>query len=409
MTGFWDGAADRAGHTGGVGGRELCATCGTPAHSGEMFCVSCGAYLGWDDTGARAVVREAPPAAHPGHAADAGWAAQQPASVPASWQQPPSPVPPSPVPPSESAHPPPSTGPDDPASLVGQPGHVPMAPACDRPHTALQTGPHMPHHEPTHRDGDLADEAVWRTPLRCALPCPECGTDNDEARSYCCSCGAGLRPAPKPPQLTGWQRLRKRWDERPRPWHLDRRWLLLPVAMPFCFAAVLTAASSGGTLRAMIPAVQDRFSSQVLMAPSTVEATSEANGYEASKSVDGVDNRAWAPEQRGEDAVGQSLTARFPRPFRLTGLVIVNGAGKEPKQYLAVGRLTRLSAIAVTADGTSVRKEITLADQPGPQDVGWGVDDVVSIRLRISGVHAGLQPGTPVAVAEVQFFTRQDT
>ncbi|WP_432000541.1 NADase-type glycan-binding domain-containing protein [Streptomyces sioyaensis] len=260
-------------------------------------------------------------------------------------------------------------------------GFGPVSPACDQPRAASPGAVH----------------------------CPECGDGNDVRRSYCCSCGAEVRPAPESPQLTKWQLLRKRWDERPRPWHMDRRWLLLPVVLPCCFAAGVTAAWSGGAVRAVSPAIKDRFSAQVAMAPKKVEATSEAKGYQVSKAVDGVDNRGWAPDRQGADAIGQSLKAEFSRPFRLTGLAIVGGAGRQPKQYLAVGRPTRFTATAVTAGGTVVRKELRLADQPGPQDFRWGVDNVVSLTLQISDVHAGLQPRAPIGVAEVQFFTRRDT
>ncbi|MCL6302592.1 NADase-type glycan-binding domain-containing protein [Streptomyces kronopolitis] len=171
----------------------------------------------------------------------------------------------------------------------------------------------------------------------------------------------------------------------------------------------MTAASYSGAVRAVIPAIKDRVSAQVAIAPSRVKATSETKGYQVSMAVDGVDNRAWAPDRQGADAIGQSLKAEFSRPFRLTGLIVVGGAGRQPEQYLAVGRPTSFTATAITAGGRAAQKELKLADQPGPQDFRWGIDDVVSVTLTISGVHAGLQPHTPIVVAEVQFFTRRST
>lgn len=409
-SGFGDGGVGHTGHAANDYGRELCATCGAPAYSGEMFCVSCGAYLGWDDTGTRAVVREQPTSwgtvGGPGNAGGPE-GAPGPASVQPSWQQQAAPVPPLPsarsTPAAEGFG---GAGPVDGqvngiAPAVGDAGTGPDEAAAP----GLLQGPYVP--VPSYED--TASRHRTYAPVPRAVPCPACGTDNDATRHYCCPCGAELRPEPEPLQLTRWQRLRKQWDDRPRPWHMDRRWLLIPVVLPFCFALGMTAGRSEEAVRAVIPAVQDRFSRQVAVAPGTVKATSETNGYQASKSVDGVDNRAWAPAQRGQGAVGQSLTAQFPRPFRLTGLVVMNGASKQPKQYLAVGRPTRITAIAVKGDGTSVQRKLRLADQPGPQDFRWGVDDIVSVRLQISRVHAGLQPGTPVALGEVQFFTRQDT
>ncbi|MEC4017981.1 zinc ribbon domain-containing protein [Streptomyces sp. H27-D2] len=244
------------------------------------------------------------------------------------------------------------------------------------------------------------------------LLCPQCDSDNPETRSYCWPCGALLRPAltPRPAPLPpNWrQRLYQRRHERPRLWHRDRRWYLLAsVGLPVCFVVGVSAGWTGGAVREAIPRVQDRFSDQVAVAPDEAKTSSEETGFEAGNAADGVDNRAWAPKSRGQDAVGHSWTATFQQSFRLTTLIVLNGASKNPKQYLESGRPTELTAVVVTADGRTVQKELTLDDQPGPQEFTWGIDAVKSVDLRISGVHAGKRPAAPVLLAEVQFFTRQ--
>ncbi|MFF6946968.1 NADase-type glycan-binding domain-containing protein, partial [Streptomyces lavendulae] len=168
--------------------------------------------------------------------------------------------------------------------------------------------------------------------------------------------------------------------------------------------------STGGAAAAArdaVPTVKDRFLSQFAVAPDSVDASSSAKGFEANLASDGVDNRAWAPRNTGDDAVGQFWTAHFLTPFRLTSLVLVNGASKTPGQFFETGRPTRITVTVTTSGGSVVEKEIKPGGQPGPQRFDLGIDDVVSVRVRLDAVHPGLKPGMPVAMAEIQFFSRQ--
>lgn len=339
----------------------MCDACGVPAYGGETFCVACGAYLGWEETGGRPLLRQ---------------------------------------PPARSG---------------------PALPAHDQTLRLSRTVPPVPYGT-THATGGTGEGTGRATAygtdghvqihegILLFLACPDCRSDNPGGRTYCRLCGALLRPEPGPVPLTRWQKLRKRWYDRPQQWHRDRRWLAVPLALPLCFAVGAFGGRLADAAREAVPAVQDRFSGQAAVAPDRVEASAQEPGFEAGMAVDGVSNRFWAPARKGAEAVGETWTATFERPFRLTALVIFNGASADPKAYLATGRPTRLTAIAETAgdDGRkTVHKEVTLADQPGAQDFRWGVDDVVSVTLRIAAVHAGAQPDGPVALAEVQFFTRQ--
>ncbi|MFI9650030.1 NADase-type glycan-binding domain-containing protein [Streptomyces sp. NPDC052040] len=240
------------------------------------------------------------------------------------------------------------------------------------------------------------------------LECPACGGPNTDSRTYCHPCGALLRPEPdeEPPPPTRWERLRERYADRPEVWHWDRRWGVVLGALPLCFVA---AASMGGAVAAApgaVPTIKDRFLSQYAVRPDAVDASSSAKGFEPELAADGVDNRAWAPQNSGEDAIGQYWTAAFNSPFRLTSLLVINGAAKAPRQFAETGRPTRIKVTATTGRGM-VEKEIELGGQPGPQRFDLGIDDVTQVRVTIMAVNRGLKPDMPVAMAEIQFFSRQ--
>ncbi|WP_411139851.1 NADase-type glycan-binding domain-containing protein [Streptomyces sp. x-80] len=243
------------------------------------------------------------------------------------------------------------------------------------------------------------------------LPCPECRESNAESRTYCHPCGALLRPEPErePPVLTRWQRLRKEYTERPDVWHWDRRWGVVLAALPVCVVAGVSLGGAAAAAQGAVPLVKDRFLAQYAVAPDTVSASSSAKGFDANLASDGIDNKAWAPKGTGEDAVGQHWTATFQSPFRLTSLVIVNGASKAPGQFFETGRPTKIRVTAATVGKGTVEKEIELGGRPGPQRFDLGIDDVTSVQVLIEAVHPGLKPDMPVALAEIQFFTRQES
>lgn len=317
-----------------------------------MFCVACGTYQGWDLGAPRGdAVRDAEPVA-----------SVQPVPLPAAAVE-------------YAEH---------------QPGHGTFViPVC-MPGEFPENGTAPPLYE------------VPRLVL-----CPACRGDNPETRTFCSPCGELLRPEPEPPVLTRWQRLHRQYLERPRTWHGDRRWFLVAAALPFCLAGCMSAGAAVGAAQQGVPRVKDHFAGQSVVTPESVEASSSSKGFDAEYATDGVDNRAWAPWGSGTDAVGQNWTATFQQPFRLTTLVIINGGSTSPRQFLETGRPTRITVTVVTADKERIRKELTLADQPGPQRFRMGIDAVVAVDLQIEAVHSGLKSDMPVAVAEVRFFARK--
>ncbi|MFI5983450.1 NADase-type glycan-binding domain-containing protein [Streptomyces sp. NPDC051555] len=536
--------------------QDVCPGCGVVAYPGEMFCVSCGAYMGWDVTGSNRVVDPGPAApapepltgnapgtgtgrgSHRGphtetgpkvgpvptrsgshHAAGAGAgsgqhlagaagypAAAAPTSVPA-------PIPASvPIPVPSSLHTPSDgsaygTGPQAPyqAAPTGQDGwpqglrdnrtgrateltgelfrpdplfaQAPTAPAPStaRPQPARPQAARSPadftaaaasgaapvgyaaapvgypaapvgyvtpaaesaaertqvisgqvvlrtaladpppattatgHPTATGYPGGRGEEATPAAGIPHLLLCPECRQPNAENRTYCHPCGAQLRPEPEPPEPTRWQQIKQDYLERPDVWHWDRRWGVVAVALPVCMAAGMSMGSAAAAAQSAVPLIKDRFLSQYQVPPDKVSASSNAKGFEANLAADGMDNKAWAPKGTGEKAVGQYWTADFNAPFRLTSLLIVNGASKSPGQFWQTGRPTKITVTATTTDRGLVEKEITLGGQPGSQRFDLGIDNVVSVQVKIEAVNPGLKPNMPVAMAEIQFFSRQAT
>lgn len=405
------------------GDQGICRSCGAATYPGEMFCVSCGAYMGWDTTGGSPTVVPEPvrtEAAPPGPWGPEYGRGDGPAGygrghgLPGYVPQP-------------EFNTPAETGPwappDRPEATGRRGRHAaprsphPVAPAAARSvapeplaaqtqvirgevvlWTTLPEEPGVPGHLP--RDATPADAMP---PL---LLCPACRSHNAENRTYCRPCGTLLRPDPGPPDLTRWQQLREKYLERPDIWHWDRRLAVIAAALPVCMVAGMSLGSATAAAERAVPLVKDRFLSQYAVAPDSVSASSSAKGFEANLASDGVDNKAWAPKGTGQDAVGQYWTAKFQTPFRLTSLVLINGASATPGQFFETGRPTRITVSATTDQGI-VRKEITLGGQPGPQRFDLGIDNVVAVQVQIDAVHPGLKPGMPVAMAEIQFFSRQ--
>lgn len=443
------------------GDQDICRSCGVPTYPGEMFCVSCGAYMGWDTTGGSPTVVPEPVRTEPappgpwcpeyGRGDGPAWYGAQPGPFadgptrtgtgPTGTSRPdtgvgasadplfaPAAARPAPAWPQPEFTTPAEAGPwarPDRQEATGRRGrHAaprsahPMAPAAARSAApdplAAQTQvirgevvlwttlpeelgvpPHLP------RDAAPAD---GMPPL---LLCPACRSHNAENRTYCRPCGTLLRPEPGPPDLTRWQQLREKYLERPDIWHWDRRLAVIAAALPVCMVAGMSLGSAAAAAERAIPLVKDRFLSQYAVAPDSVSASSSAKGFEAGLASDGVDNKAWAPKGTGQEAVGQYWTAKFQTPFRLTSLVLVNGASVTPGQFFETGRPTRITVSATSTDQGIVQREIKLAGQPGPQRFDLGIDNVVAVQVQIDSVHPGLKPGMPVAMAEIQFFSRQ--
>lgn len=348
----------------------VCGTCGAIFTAAEMFCGSCGVYLGWETTSGRRAAESArtlraTPQLRPDQYPDLT-AVSAPSST----------------------HPVQHTisGSEWQGQSFTELALVPVA--YDTPDRAQST-----------TDAEAG--------VRQAL-CPACCGANPRSRTYCQSCGALLRPKPQPPTPTRWQRLREKYRGKPEVWHFDHRWTTLLAGLPVCAAAGFGLGGLVSSAERAIPWIKDRFLPQYAIAPETVDASSSAQGYDARLATDGVDNKAWAPAGGPGQAPGQYWQATFQSPFRLTTLLMINGAATKPAAFFESGRPTRVTVTITTADQKTVKRQMNLADQPGVQRLNAGVEQVTAVQIMINTVHPGLKPTAPIALAEVQFFSRRE-
>ncbi|MEU3523107.1 zinc ribbon domain-containing protein [Streptomyces sp. NPDC038707] len=228
-------------------------------------------------------------------------------------------------------------------------------------------------------------------------PCPSCGTPNASGRRFCRRCAAELRPAAKPAPLPWWRTV---WPLRRRVRANSGRGVrflvILAVLVALCAAGLFLLPAG----RALFEDTRDKLGKPKPVTPVGVEASAELPGHPAKNTTDGVSNHYW-----GVPAPGASVTYTFREPFRLVDVIITNGASKSPEAYADEARALGVDMEITTRDGERHRKQVTLADKPGPQTIPTGFSDVTSVRLVLNSP-AGLTRGRHLALAEVEFFAR---
>lgn len=323
-----------------------CERCGTAANPQDRFCGSCGEYLNWEE------------------GTEAATAAPEPA-VPATAAAPGDPAP---------------AGPQE-APSSPQPAPTPAAP--------IPAAPEPP-------------------PAPVGIACRSCGTDNDTDRHFCRSCGAELREAAPPAKESWWRRWRRRRRERPAGYRRKgrrkphvKRYVLIPLVI----AAVLLLIVFLPALPVSHPLLEnlrDRISDAAPVAPTSIDASSEATSAEFA--FDGISNEYWAPGLEG-DGVGEWVQAEFGDPVRLVYLLVSPGVSRDQEAFLAQARPKEIELRMFTADGGAETVKLTLADSAEPQTLELGVSDVTGVRLTILSTY-GFEPGKAVAIAELEYFIR---
>uniref|UniRef100_UPI0031583C24 zinc ribbon domain-containing protein n=1 Tax=Streptomyces achromogenes TaxID=67255 RepID=UPI0031583C24 len=228
-------------------------------------------------------------------------------------------------------------------------------------------------------------------------PCPSCGTPNPPGRRFCRRCAAELRPAAKPDPLPWWRTV---WPLRRKVRAGSGRGVRLLVILGLLVALCAAGLFLLPAGRALFEDTRDKLGKPKAVTPVGIKASAELSGHPARNTTDGVSNHYW-----GAPAPGASVTYTFREPFRLVDVIITNGASKSPEAYADEARALRMDMEITTRDGERHRKEITLADKPGPQTVPTGFSDVTEVRLVLNSP-AGLTRGRHLALAEVEFFAR---
>ncbi|GGM01284.1 MULTISPECIES: zinc ribbon domain-containing protein [Micromonospora] len=346
-----------------------CDNCGSEVVPGDGFCGTCGAFLSWDDdatpTPEVEVAEPAPPTAERDlRRAAALVVPVRPADETAPAREG-TPTEPAPL---------------DPTDRVDQP-------------TAVQPGrPVAP--PPVVRDftGDPAGGPHDVT-------CPVCGTGNPRDRSFCRRCGNPLTATTGPPRALPWWR-RLRWPRRRSRGGWLRRLLAVLLVLALLGAVALAVARFAGPV---VDAVRDRTATPEAVLPSEVTASSAARGHPARSTVDGLNNRYWAPAT-DRPATGEYVEFTFDPPIRLLDLIVHTGASPQQDAFVEQARPAELTMTLSTGDGERA-SQLRLTDRPGPQSFHHVAGGVSRLRLTIQASY-GEQRGRRVALAEVEVFRR---
>lgn len=382
-----------------------CPDCGHRNDTADRFCVSCQAFLEWEESPAPAP----PPRTTPRTPTSLPVTPPLPVPSPGPTSEPPGPAPgpaptgpPPPVPPRPPAPPPRPRTPPTPAEPPS-PSAAPRRPG-DHPERGGPPGAREPggEAEPAGHPGEAGRPG--------GRPCPLCRTDNPHDRRLCHRCGAVLDTASPPHRARPpwWRRILRRPESAheagSRPRH--RTWRRPRLALPLTLLVLLLAVWFG---RSHLPEVftftQDRTTKPEALRPTEIRASSEAPGHPASAAFDGFNNRYWAPVNPGS-GVGQYLEADFDKPVRLRELLITSGSSVNQDEFLTEARPAKITVLLVAADGARRTKTVTLRDQPGQQAFALRGSDIVRIRLT-ADADFGIRLDRRLAVAEVEFFGRR--
>ncbi|WP_428962793.1 zinc ribbon domain-containing protein [Micromonospora fluostatini] len=446
---------------------RFCDNCGAEVVPGDDFCGNCGAFLAWDaadDTTPQARPAPAGTGRPPTGTDDAPTGTRHPDPAPGTDPAPapdpepqpdPGPQPdPDPQPdpgPQPDPDPQPDPGPqpvpgqragaaadrtgwaddaDDSAPPEAQPD-PPPPPAPDsrraaalvvpvRPATAGDDAPADPTATvPTPVDRPAADQPRAVQPGRPVAPapvvrdfagdrpggpddvvCPHCGTGNARGRSFCRRCGRPLDATAQPAATVPWWR-RLRWPRRRSGGGWLRRLLAVLLVLALIAALALVAVRFG---RPVLDTIRDRTATPEAILPTEVTASSEARGHPARSTVDGLNNRYWAPAT-DQPAAGQYVELTFDPPIRLLDLIVHTGASPQQDDFVRQARPAELTMTLWTRDGTRTTTPLRLTDRPGPQTFHHVAGDVTRLRLTIGAVY-GQERGRRVALAEVEVFRR---
>ncbi|KXK60165.1 hypothetical protein AWW66_20345 [Micromonospora rosaria] len=436
---------------------RVCDNCGAEVVPGDDFCGNCGAFLAWDatdDTAPRTRPVPAGTGRPPTGTDDAPTGTRHPDPAPGTDAAPaidPAPEPesdPGPQPVvgqragagagadrtgwtddvDDSARqdaqpdPPPPPAPDSrrAAALV-----VPVRPATTGdaapadPTSAHPTGTDPTATVPAQVDRPAADQPRAVQPGRPVAPapvvrdftgdrpggpddvvCPHCGTGNPRGRSFCRRCGRPLDATAQPAATVPWWR-RLRWPRRRSGGGWLRRLLAVLLVLALIAALALVVVRFG---RPVLDTIRDRTATPEAILPTEVTASSEARGHPARSTVDGLNNRYWAPAT-DQPAAGQYVELTFDPPIRLLDLIVHTGASPQQDDFVSQARPAELTMTLWTRDGTRTTTPLRLTDRPGPQTFHHVAGDVTRLRLTIGAVY-GQERGRRVALAEVEVFRR---
>ncbi len=238
------------------------------------------------------------------------------------------------------------------------------------------------------------------------LPCPWCGTPNRVDRHFCARCAMPMTREEQQSvaRLPWWRRLFRRGGETP--WAGDRPrlrrtfdrilgWLGAAIVLGLLIALAVNIPQG-------VQAARDHFAKRAPVAPDSVTASRSYPDHSPQLAFDKLNNTWWGPGV-SDSGQGQWIEARFKEPTRLLDLLITPGVSIREDQISKSALPHQVTVTITTADGKTVKRELTLDQGAGGQPRAFKVGDVTAVRFTIDSAYAA-SGKKQVAIAEIEFF-----
>lgn len=162
---------------------------------------------------------------------------------------------------------------------------------------------------------------------------------------------------------------------------------------------VIAAVAWGGT---QAGAIEDHFARPAFDVASISTSASD-KAHPSANLTDPWNNTWWGP---GTTAPGATLNALFRHPVNLADVAITPGAGPTAKDYRSEDSPASLTMTLVGPRGSSTTQTLRLPGSPGPRIFPVHADGITEVRFTITSVNAEAGPGSQVAIADIEFFSR---
>jgi hypothetical protein len=244
------------------------------------------------------------------------------------------------------------------------------------------------------------------------LTCDRCGEINTANRKFCARCGNPIE---------GVTETTKKKKSGSNPFSgLGARAMLLTRVIPVIVVGLTLLYAAVPSARGWM---NDRKQSAIdlIDPPQTIsvssplpQASTETDGHPATATVDLDPRTYWQSQPEDKQP---SLTLNFGVPVRLKEMIVRNGALDENSDYRFFRRAKDVVIILQFADGKQKQFAATFADSSIATISGVKVIDGKRVDLKKSGLVARMQitvistydapPGSPLAIAEIEFFTEK--
>lgn len=164
-------------------------------------------------------------------------------------------------------------------------------------------------------------------------------------------------------------------------------------------AVVIVAVAGAGT---QAGAIEAHFARPVYDVVSISTSASD-RAHPSANLTDPWNNTWWGS---GTAAPGTTLKALFRRPVNLADVAITPGAGPTARDYRSEDSPVSMTMTLIGQHGSSTTQVLPLPSSPGARIFPVHGDGITEARLTITSVNAEGGPGSQVAIADLEFFSR---